>query len=156
MILRILLLFFLGLPNAHSVTLNQTVPNEVLFDLNLSPPTEAGTYFASKQSSTANATLLSIDDIPSTTKWIVYGRLTSNLLNNRIKVRIKRTGNGTGSTLPSGTLRNKRLSAGTWKRLFSGKGSRFNIPMQTEVYGIGVNDGFGLFETDIEFKVETQ
>ncbi|MEE9352380.1 MAG: hypothetical protein V3U78_08975 [Thiotrichaceae bacterium] len=154
MTIRIFLLFFVCSINASAVTLTQTVPSDVLFDLNLVTPTEAGTYFATSQSSSSSATLLSVGDIPSTTKWTMYGKLTTTIPG--IKVRIKRTGNGTGSTAPNGGLSNKRLNDTTWRKLFSGKGSRLNIPLQTEVYGIGVGDGHGTFEGDIEFKVETQ
>jgi len=149
-------LFFLAcIANANAVTLTQTAPGDILFDLNLVTPLEAGTYFSKFQSSSTNATLLSIDDIPSSTKWTVFAKLSTVIPG--IKVRIKRTGNGTGSTAPTGNTGNRRLNnAVTWVRLFRGKGSRLNIPMQTQVFNIGVGDGNGVFETDIDFKVETQ
>lgn len=151
--LRLLALFFISTMNVHAITLTQTVPSDVLFNLTTATPTDAGSYFTDAHTSSANATLLSVSDIPNGTQWTVYAKLSQNI--SGIKVRIKRTGDGTGIKKPTGNTSNRILTTNP-KKLFDGKGSVINIPMQTEVYGIGVNDGHGTFETNIEFIVETK
>ena len=150
--LRLITLFFISTVNVSAITLIQTVPNEVLFNLTTNAPTDAGSYFADGYTSSANATLLSISDIPNDTTWSVYARLSQDIPG--IKVRIKRSGDGTGIKKPTGNTSNRILSTNLIK-LFKGQGSITNIPMQTEIYGIGVSDGHGEFTTNIEFTVET-
>jgi len=151
-LVRLVTLFFACTLTVNAITLTQSVPSDVLFNLTTLTPMDAGDYFASSQTSSPNSTLLSIADIPNDTKWTVYAKLSSNI--SGIKVRIKRFGNGVGVEQPKGNTGNKVLSTNK-RKLFTGKGSIRNIPMQTEVYGIGVGDGYGTFTSNIEFIVET-
>jgi len=151
-----ILLFFICVSSASAITLTQTVATDILFDLTLVAPTDAGDYF--NNSYTRDSTLLTIDGISANTTWKVYAKL-SNFVHSgseKIQVRVKRMGNGTGgSTNPSGGATYKRLNDTSYKYLFRGKGSRSDIPMQTKIKNIGVNDDFGTFDTIIEYKVET-
>ncbi|HIO91555.1 MAG TPA: hypothetical protein EYG68_01775 [Leucothrix mucor] len=151
-LLRLFTLFFTCVLSANAITLTQTVPSDVLFDLTMVAPTNAGDYFANAHTSPVNSTLLSIADIGNGKKWTVYAKLSQNIPG--IKVRIIRTGNGIGKKIPQGNTANKILNTNL-RKLFDGQGSILNIPMQTEIYGIGVSDGHGLFTSDIEFIVET-
>ena len=151
--LRLFTLFFISTVNVYAITLTQTVPSDVLFDLTTTTPTDAGNYFTNAHTSPANASLLSISDIPNDTQWTISAKLSQAM--SGVKVRIKRTGEGTGINKPTGNTRNRILTTNL-KKLFDGKGSIINIPMQTEIYGIGVNDGHGIFDTNIEFIVETK
>lgn len=152
MIIRICLLLML-FSNANAITLIQSIPDDVLFDLTTIAPTEAGNYLSTRHLSPKNKTLLSIDDIPDTTKWAVYARLANEI--SGITVKIKRIGDGTGITPPSEARRNYKKIPAIGRKLFSGQGKRLNIPMRTKITNLGVSDGFGTFDTDIIFTVKT-
>jgi len=154
-IFQSILIFFICISSANAITLTQTIASDVVFDLTPVAPTDAGDYF--NNSYTRDNTQLSIDGIPNTTKWKIYAKL-SNFVHSgqqKIKVQIKRQGDGTGGTLPSGGNTYKTLNETTYKYIFRGKGSRFDIPIQTKIKGIGVTDDYGAFTTTIEYKVET-
>jgi len=152
---RLIIIFFICVSNVNAITLTQTVANEVLFDLTSVAPTDAGDYF--NDSYTRDLTLLTIDDLPSNQKWRVYAKLSNYVHSgsDKIKIKLKRQGNGTGVTTPSGGNTYKKLNITSYKYLFRGEGSRFDIPMSTKIAGIGVNDDYGTFNTTIEYKVET-
>ncbi len=149
--LRIIVLFLLCTLSAHAVTLTQTVTGDVLFDLTPLTPTDAGDYF--NTSYTRDLTLLSIDNIPNDVSWTISAKISSEIPG--VTVRVSRKGTGTGSTInPSGGTSYKTLTT-TYTELFTGEGKRFNIPMRTQLKGIGVSDNNGVFETHIEYKIET-
>lgn len=150
--IRIFLLFLVISNTAYAISLRQTVSNDVLFDFRLIAPTDAGDYFSARHTSAPRATLLSITGIPNATEWVVFAKISHDI--SGIKVKIKRTGNGSGSQLPTGNISNKILGI-TEIKLFSGTGSRSHIPMQTEIDSLGVGDGFGTLGTDIVFTVKT-
>ena len=152
---KLILIFFICVPSANAITLTQTVAPDILFDLIPVAPTDAGDYY--NDSYTRDNTLLTIDGIADDTKWKIYAKL-SNFVHSgqqKIKVRIKRQGNGTGVNPPAAGNTFKTLNNTNYRYIFRGKGSRFDIPMRTKIAGIGVKDGYGTFDTTIEFKVET-
>lgn len=149
--LRIIVLFLLSTACANAVTLTQTVPEDILFDLTSAAPGEAGDYF--DDAYTRNLTYLTIDNIPNTVKWQIYAKLSHEI--SGIKVRIKREDNGTGVILPTGGKSYEELTT-VYTAIFSGEGKRFDIPMQTQIKGIGVSDDNGTFSTNIEYKIETE
>ncbi len=158
-IFKSILIFFICISNANAITLTQTIASDVLFDLTPVAPTDAGDYF--NNSYTRDNTQLTIDGIPNTTKWKIYAKL-SNFVHSgqeKIKVRIRRqgngNGNGTGVNIPSGGNTYKRLNETSYKYIFRGQGNRADIPIRTQIKGIGVYDGHGAFTTTIEYKVET-
>jgi hypothetical protein len=152
MMARLFLLFFIFSNTAYAIRLTQTVSNDVLFDLSLIAPTDAGDYFSTRHTSSSRATRLSISGIPAATEWVVYAKISHEI--KGVKVKIKRTGNGSGRTIPTGNTSNRVLGI-TETKLFSGKGSRTHIPMQTEIDDISVGDGFGTLGTDIIFTIKT-
>lgn len=154
---KLILFFFLNvlsICSVNAITLTQTAGN-ILFDLSLVAPTDAGDYL--NNSYTRDSTFLTIDNIPSNTKWRVYAKLSVYVHSGqqKIKVRIKRIGNGTGVNVPAGGNSFKTLDNTSYIQLFRGKGNRFNIPMRVQIKGIGVTDDYGTFDTIIEYKVET-
>ena len=152
--LKIILFFFISISSANAITLTQTVTADILFDLTSVAPTDAGDYF--NDSYRRDTTLLTIDHIPNGKKWRVYAKL-SNFVHSgqqKIEIRIKRMGKGTGVHTPvEGT---SLITLDTnYQEIFNGKGKRFNIPMRTQIKGIGVYDDYGIFNSTIQFKVET-
>lgn len=150
--LRIIILFLMSTACANAVTLTQTVPGDILFDLTPLAPTNAGDYFDSTY--TRDLTYLTIDDIPSNIKWRIYAKLSTDI--DGIKVRVKREGHGTGSIVPTGGTSYETLVTTTYTEIFHGEGKRFDIPIQTEIRGIGVSDESETLNTNIEYKVETE
>ena len=152
---RFILLFIICVSSANAITLTQTVNSDVLFDLTPVAPTDAGDYFAN--SYTRDATLLSIEGIANDQKWMVYAKISNYVHSGteKIRIKVKRTGDGTGVTAPTGGAVFKKLTVGNYRYLFRGKGNRYNIPITTKIGGIGVRDGYGAFNTTIEYKVET-
>lgn len=148
--LRIITLFLLSTACANAVTLTQTVPGDIVFDLTPLAPTDAGDYFDT--SYTRDLTYLTIDDIPNTIKWRLYAKISNEIPG--IAVRIKRTDNGTGANAPTGGRVYEKLST-VYTEIFTGEGKRFDIPMQTQIRGLGVSDDNGTFNADIEYKIET-
>jgi len=153
--LRSILFFFICVSSASAITLTQTVATDILFDLNLVAPTDAGDYF--NDSYTQTNTLLSIDNIPDDTKWKVYAKLSNFVYNGHEKIRIaiKRNGDGTGVHPVYAGNAYHRLDETTYKYIFRGEGSHFDIPITTKIRGIGVTDNIGTHNTTIEYKVET-
>ncbi len=153
--LRVILFFFIGISSANAITLTQIVASDILFDLTSVAPTDAGDYF--NNSYIRDSTLLTIDSISNGSKWRIYAKL-SNFVHSgqqKIKVKIKRQNDGTGVHTPVGGNSFKTLNDTDYRQIFRGKGKRFNIPLRTEIDGIGVYDDYGTFNTIIEFKVET-
>ncbi|PID46370.1 MAG: hypothetical protein CSB47_04480 [Proteobacteria bacterium] len=148
--LRIIVLFLSCTLPAHAVTLTQTVIGDVLFDLTPLAPADAGDYF--NNSYARDLTQLSVDNIPNDVTWTIFARISSEIPG--ITVRVRRKGTGTGAINPSGGTSYKKLTT-TYKKLFTGEGKRFDIPMRTQLKGIGVSDNNGIFETHVEYKVET-
>lgn len=154
-IFKSILIFFICISSANAITLAQTIASDVLFDLTLVAPIDAGDYF--DDSYTRDNTQLTIDDVTDDTEWKIYAKL-SNFVHSgqeKIRVQIKRQGDGTGVTLPSAGNTYKTLNETSYTYIFRGKGKRFDIPMQTKIKGIGVSDDYGTFNTTIEYKVET-
>ena len=156
--LKKILLFitlFLIIPSTYSITITQEVADDILFDLTSIAPTEAGDYF--ENSYERDATTLNVVTLLSTTSWKVSAKLSVFIHSGseKIKVRLKRIGNGTGLIIPSGGGSFETINQTTYTDLFSGTGSRLNIPIRTRVEGIGVSDEFGTFDTTIEYKVES-
>lgn len=148
--LKIIVFFLLSTTCAHAVTLTQTVPDDILFDLTPLTPAEAGDYFDT--SYTRDLTLLSIDDIPGDVTWTVSARISAEIPG--VKVRVSREGNGTGSISPSGGTSYETLTT-AYTTLFTGAGKRFDIPMRTQLKNLGVSDDNGIFDINIEYKIET-
>lgn len=149
--LRIVVLFLMSTVCANAVTLTQTVPEDILFDLTPLAPVEAGDYFESVH--TRDLTYLSIDNIPNDVKWTVYAKLSNEIPG--IALRVRREDNGTGTTVPTGGKSYSKLTP-IYIEIFSGKGKRFDIPMRTKISGIGVSDDHGTHNSNIEYKIETE
>lgn len=151
--LRIVALFLMSTACAKAVTLTQTVPGDILFDLTSLAPDNAGEYFDNAYE--RDLTYLTIDDIPNNIKWRLYAKISHEIPG--INIRVKREGNGTGAIVPVGGKRYTDLAPGiTYTEIFRGEGKRFDIPMRTQIKGIGVSDDNGTFGTSIEYKIETE
>lgn len=157
MLNRILLFItlFLVIPDTYPITITQEVADDILFDLTSIAPTEAGDYFEDFYE--RDATTLNVVTVLPTTSWKVSAKLSVFIHSGseKIKVRLKRTGNGTGLIIPSGGVSFETINQTTYTDLFSGTGSRLNIPIKTRIEGVGVSDEFGTFDTTIEYKVES-
>jgi hypothetical protein len=149
--LRIIVLFLLSTAAANAVTLTQTVPEDIVFDLTPLTPTDAGDYF--DDTHTRDLTYLTIDNIPNNITWTLFAKISGDIPG--ITVSIRREDNGTGAILPQGGTSYEKLTT-VYTAIFTGEGKRFDIPVRTQLKSVGVSDDNGTFSTNIDYKIETE
>ena len=145
-----IILYFFSI-NVQAISLKITPL--VRFDLTNEAPIQAGEYLKKNYRSDKNTTLIDVEDISPEQSWVVCVR--QPILLDGIKIRVKRTGKGVGLNKLSGKRSYKKPKKNKWTLFFSGKGERTQIPIQTKIKNIGVRDGYGIFKTQLEYKVQT-
>lgn len=121
--------------------------------------TDAGDYYTGSLES--GSALLSCTDAyltisgtaTSTTAWTLSARLVSSATG--LGLELKRTGNGTGSSAPSGGTDYTTLST-AYETLFTGQGNVSSIPLQFRVNNLDVSDGNGTKNIQIQYQITTQ
>ena len=145
------ILFIFLIANAQAITLSVT--SSLVFDLTDKAPTEAGKYLKRSYKNDKDGTLINVSDIESEQRWAVYVRQL--ILIDGLKIKIKRTGNGTGTEVVEYGKKFLSLKTDKWKCFFTGQGQHSNIPVQTKVSRIGISDSYGEYNTNLSYKVET-
>ncbi len=121
-------------------------------DWTYTPPTDitnAGEYYA--DSFTTSTTVDISGTSSSSQAWTVSVRLT-NLVNG-LTITTKRTGNGTGDSIPSGSSTYQLTTA--FQPLFTGSGNISGIPLEFRISNFDVTDGNGTKDIQIEYQVTT-
>ena len=120
--------------------------------------TQAGDYYSSTLSS--DEATLSCDDAfltitgvaTSTTSWSVSTRLVDSL--SGMNLELRRSGNGTGDSTPSGGDSYTTLSTAP-QAFFSGQGNVSSIPLQFRIRNFDVSAGNGSLNLQIQYQITT-
>ncbi|OQX16054.1 MAG: hypothetical protein BWK73_05065 [Thiothrix lacustris] len=111
--------------------------------------TNAGEYYAD---SFTTSTTINISGTTSLQAWTVSVRL-KNLIDG-LAITTKRTGSGTGDSIPSGGNGNYPLTT-AFQPLFTGSGNISGIPLEFQISNFDVTDGNGTKDLQIEYQVTT-
>lgn len=112
--------------------------------------TNAGEYYAD---STSTSTTVNIGGTTNTSQaWTLAARLSSPMPG--LTIAVKRTGTGTGDSIPAGGDSNITLTT-AYQNLFTGTGNISGIPLAFLISGLDVTDGYGTKNIQIEYQVTT-
>jgi hypothetical protein len=112
--------------------------------------TNAGDYYTG---SFTTATSINIGDTTSSSQmWTLSARLTTVIAG--LNIGIKRTGNGSGDSVPSGGNTNQELTT-AFQPFFTGSGNISGIPLEFEISNFDVTDGNGIKNIQIQYQVTT-
>jgi hypothetical protein len=116
----------------------------------LADTTNAGDYADSFTTSTS----INISGTTSSSQtWELSARLTTAMTG--LTIDVKRTGNGSGDSVPSGGNADQTLTT-AFQPFFTGSGNVSGIPLQFLIRNIDVTDGNGTKDIKIEYQVTTQ
>ncbi len=108
----------------------------------------AGEYYDSTISTSTNVNISGTTN--SSEAWTLAVRLSSAVTG--LSIAVKRTGAGSGDSIPSGGDSNVPLTT-AFQNLFTGTGNVSTIPLEFSISNFDVSDGNGTKSIQIEYQV---
>jgi hypothetical protein len=113
--------------------------------------TNAGDYYTG---SFTTATSINIGGTTSSSQmWTLSARLTTDIAG--LNIGIKRTGNGSGDSIPSGGTDDYQTLTTAFLPFFTGSGNVTGIPLELQISDVDVTDGNGTKTIPIEYQITT-